>query len=100
MSGEGRVVCHLPRGPCLQPPALTTAGMVHPATAAVLGVNGSSQARACGAHELKCVGAGGESGLGEPLFCLSLATHSGMYPGACVWYLPGCCAQEFGGLGA
>lgn len=102
MSGESRVVYHLAQGPCVQPPALTAAGTVLPATAAVLGVNGSSQASSCDAHELMCVGAGGVSGrrLGEHLSCLSLATHSGMCPAACVWYLPGCHAQEFGGPGA
>lgn len=41
MSGEGRVVYHLAQGPCVQPSALTAAGTVLPATAAVLGVNGS-----------------------------------------------------------
>lgn len=98
MSGEGRVVCHLPQGPCMQPPALTTAGMVLPATAAVLGVNGSSQTSSCGAHELMCVGLEGCLAEGWGSLCpvchwLLTVTRAQVL----VWYLPGCCAREFWG---
>lgn len=99
MSGEGRVVCHLPQGPCVQPLALTTAGTVLPATAAVLGVNGSSQASSCGAHELMCVRLEGclAKGWGTPCpVCHWILTV------ACAQVLvsPSCCAQKFEGPGA
>lgn len=71
MSGEGRGVCHLPRGPCVQPPALSTAVMALPAPAAVLAGNGSSS---CSAHELGPCLAEGWGSLRPVCHCLLTVT--------------------------